>query len=181
MKRTKNVSRRTALIVAICIDLVFLSLSIFFSFLFVVFAINYSTYDIDYDDLTYKELAFDRYEKVNLGRTVGYAIYFKEYSEPFLIDSIRARELDSASLKNLTETEMLKVYFSKSSHRDYEYEIYEVSCNATTFLSLSDYANSERNNSFWGMLLSPVAALVCLYPVRLFTHDYRTHYKRNHN
>ena len=135
-----------------------------FAFLFFNCIASYSKFDVSYGDLVYRELTFDRYEKKPQGKS-GYAydIYFKEYDDPFQIDSIARKKVSGEALEQLVEWTMVKIYTTESSSRNYEYEICEMSQQNQMVLSLSDYVEANQENQIVGMIVCPLMVLDGLF------------------
>ena len=147
----------------------FLAMFLFFAFFFFNCVYQYAAYDVEYSDLLYKELTFERYEKLDQGKYgYIYRLYFKEYDEPFCINRIANRHLDKVMLSGLEENEGTQVYYCEKSNRFSNYEICEIRCNHGVLLSLSDYVDANQNNQIIGMILCPIMALASLLLVWIF-------------
>ena len=153
----------------ICLILVFVLMTGFFAFLFVNCISLYSKFDIDYNDLVCEELTFKSYDKVYLYKgDCEYIIYFEEYIKPFEISTIADKKLNKTALENLSEDEILHVYYRESSSLKYEYEICEFSHNSTVLLSLTDYIQTNQSNQLIGIIMCPIMIIssvfvVCIY------------------
>lgn len=163
---------------AIFMFVVVLATLALFTLLFFDSISDYSEFDVDYSDLMYEELSFERYEKIQgYKRHYKYVIYFDEYEKPFEISSIADKKLDKAALDQLTENERLGVYYRETSSEKYQYEICEINHNSSTLLSLSDYRETNQNNQILGMIVCPIMIVVSLFMLWIFsrilkpTHD----------
>ena len=133
MEDRGNASYKTKYIALIAF---FLVTALFFAFFLCNCVYLYSAYDVEYRDLTYLPLTFDRYEKLDQGKYGPvYRIYFKEYAEPFGLNRIANRNLDKVLLDELAEGTLTKVYFCEKSSRFSNYEICEISCHDGMLLS----------------------------------------------
>lgn len=132
----------------------------------------YSQYGINYDDLFYEELTFNRYEtkRYASGKAIGYKyeIYFEEYEKPFIINTITNKKLNKTALANLEKADIIKVYYHQDFSKKYEYEICELSYQSTILLSLSDYVRLNQNNQIAGMILFPIFTLGSLFLISKF-------------
>ena len=147
----------------------FVAIGGLFTFLFCNSFYFYSEFDIDYSDLTYEELTFDRFEKKRSGKSsTRYEVYFNEYDKPFEISTITNRKLDKEALKSLKEGKIIKVYYCDSSNRNYDYEICEFGSDSTVLLSLTDYVESNQDNQIAGMIVCPILMLMCAFLIFIF-------------
>lgn len=135
----------------------------FFTFLFVNCIINFHKFDVEYNELAYRQLTFKEYEKVRIGRGSVYEIYFKEYDEPFVIDDITKNGLDKEALEELEKNQVIEIYYCESSSRNYEYSICEMKSKSTVLLSLSDYIEINQRNQIVGMIICPIMIACCLF------------------
>lgn len=166
MEDRGNASYKTKYIALIAF---FLVTALFFAFFLCNCVYLYSAYDVEYRDLTYLPLTFDRYEKLDQGKYGPvYRIYFKEYAEPFGLNRIANRNLDKVLLDELAEGTLTKVYFCEKSSRFSNYEICEISCHDGMLLSLSDYVSANRSNQMVGIILCPIMILISLFMVQAF-------------
>lgn len=121
----------------------------------------YLKFDVDYNDVYYEELTFDRYEikvvRYATGRSIStehtYEIYFKEHENPFVVDRISQRKFDKDFLAQIEEGSIMKVYYLETSSKKYDYEICETSCGSKVLLNLSDYVRINKNNQMLGFVL----------------------------
>lgn len=166
-----------------CVFLVFvLAFMGLFTFLFFNSISLYPEFDISYDDLSYAELSFCKYERIQGHKSNGrYVVYFEEYEKPFEINSIADKKLDRKALDSLKRFDKIKVYYGPSSRHDCEFEIVEMSHGQTTLLSLSDYVKTNQNNQIAGMIVSPILILCGLiivlwliFSIRILKMDPRT-------
>ena len=150
----------------LAISLVLLLFGVFV-FLFVNCVISYNGYDLDYDDLTYAELTFKSYRKVDGAKSAEwYEIFFTEYEKPFEIDSISEDGVDEKALDALGNYDKVKVYYRDNSSKKYDYEICEMQSGSALIFSLSDYIKYNQNNQILGMILFAVFAvgvLICAW------------------
>ena len=89
MKKIDGYGRKGVKTGTACLVLFIASVALLFAFLFLNSIFSYSNFDIEYSDLIYGELTFDRYEK--LYRYKGgdqYEIYLEEFEAPFSINPI---------------------------------------------------------------------------------------------
>ena len=132
----------------------------------------YPQYSINYDDLFYEELTFNRYETKRYvsGKSIGYKyeIYFEEYEKPFIINTITNKKLNKTALTNLEENDIIKVYYRQDFSKKYEHEICEISNDSTILLSLSDYVRLNQNNQITGMIFGPIFILCNLFLIVKF-------------
>lgn len=145
----------------ICVFLVFaLAIVGLFTFLFFNSFSLYAEFDVSYDDLSYAELSFCRYERIRGYKSdARYIVYFEEYEKPFEISTIADTRLDKEALDSLERFDKIKVYYGLSSRYDCDFEIMEMSHGQTTLLSLSDYVKTNQNNQIAGMVVCPVLIL----------------------
>lgn len=133
----------------------------------------YSQYGINYDDLFYEELTFNRSETKRYvsGKGIGfkYEIYFEEYEKPFIINTITNKKLNKKALANLEKADIIKVYYHQDFSKKYEYEICELSYDSTILLSLSDYVRLNQNNQIAGMIVFPICIFGSLFLIVEFT------------
>jgi len=124
---------------------------------------TYSNFDIDYDDLLFEELTFDKFEKTKRGKSgYIYNVYFKEYDEPFLINPNTNRAVNVEVLESLKENKRVTVYYDETSHRGYEYVVCEMNYDTNSVLKLSDYVKLNQDNQVTGMIVSTAMAIGCL-------------------
>lgn len=118
---------------------IFLVLSGIFLFLFVVCLINYIKISrINYSDLRYEELTFEEYMKtvhVYARGTRSYTneIYFEEYEEPFLINSVTMQVVNERDLESIEYHTSIEVYYLEKLSEKYKYNICEMQSEATVF------------------------------------------------
>lgn len=154
--------------VMIAMTIFFLALSGLFVFFFFGCIKAYSEFDLEYSDLIYAELTFDHSERRGVGKSgYEYKIYFKEYAEPFQVNQITAKKLNEKELKNISECEVLRVYYQASSSRKYAYEICEMHSNDVVLLTLNDYVTVNQNNQVIAMIVAPICAIGVLYLVAM--------------
>lgn len=160
MRNEEMKSQKYAIIILM---VVVTAIAALFLFLFFNCIRLYQKFDsITYDDLYHEEVTFDRFKKISKGKGGAvYEIHVKEYANPFQVDNISSKKLNKTSLKELKENEKLQIYFSESSHKDYDYVLCEVSRDTDVLLSLSDYIKTNRNNQLLGMIISPILVLSC--------------------
>ncbi|MBR2971007.1 MAG: hypothetical protein IKC48_04350 [Clostridia bacterium] len=115
--------------------------------------IQYSRYDVDYNELTHERLTFIRYEK-----PANYDVYFEEYAEPFEISNIVHAKLDKEALDELKENQAVDVFYRQDL--DGDFTICEMTCDSTTLLSLSDYIKRNQNNQMVGIILCGVMLIM---------------------
>ena len=136
----------------------------FWTFMFCNAIYFYFEFELDYSDLSYEELTFDRYDsKRGYKSTTRYEVYFEEYEKSFELSPICNKKIDVKALKELNKGETLKVYYCDSSAKNHDYEICEFSSNSTTFLSLGNYVKTNQNNQISGMIIFPIFILVSLF------------------
>ena len=146
-----------------------------FGFLLINCITSYSDFDINYSDLVFQELTFERCDRIPQGKS-GYAydIYFKEYEKPFRIDSIASKKVDKVALKLLAENQTIQVYLHQQSYGNSDYyEICEMFYNETEILSLSNYVKANQNNQIIGMILCPLLILSSSFLLWLFTRMFK--------
>lgn len=168
MRKINSYGRKGVKIGTISLILVIASIAMLFAFLFFYCIFSYSNFDIEYSDLIYGELTFDRYEK--LYRYKGgdqYEIYFEEFEEPFDISPVLNKKIDKKKLELLTAGEEISLFYRESSSKNYKYEICEISHNSTAILSLSDYVKVNKNNQILGMIFCPIMVIMALFMVWL--------------
>ena len=150
------------------LEIIFLILS-FFCVLALgigMFSMSLSLYlrvDVDYNDVYYEELTFDRYEikvvRYASGRMIKtehtYIVYFEEHESSFVVDSISQRKFDKDFLEQIEKGSIMKVYYLESSSKKYDYEICEARCGSKVLLNLSDYVRINKTNQIVGFVLWP--------------------------
>lgn len=147
----------------------FVAMGGLFTFMFLNSFYFYNEFDLDYGDLTYEELTFDRFEKKRSGKSSWrYEIYFDEYDKPFEISTITNKKLDKKALEGLMNGEIIKVYYCDTSNRNYDYEICEFSSDSTVLLSLADYVETNQDNQIAGMIVCPILMLMCAFLIYIF-------------
>jgi hypothetical protein len=140
----------------------------------------YSGFDIDYDDVQYEELTFNKHEVVSVGKGGSlHIIYFDEYAIPFEISNITNKKLDKQALGELEAGEIIKVYYFESSSKNYEYEICEMKSASKTLLSLSDYVAANQNNQVVGIVFNTVMIVISSLLVLLFACSLVSMYRLN--
>ena len=148
------------------LEMIFLILSFFcvLALGIAMFSISLSIYlkvDVDYNDVYYEELTFDRYEikvvRYASGRMINtrhtYVLYFEEHESSFVVDSISQRKFDKDFLEQIEKGSIMKVYYLESSSKKYDYEICEARCGSKVLLNLSDYVRMNKNNQMVGFVL----------------------------
>ena len=145
---------------SVFIALVLLIWVSFFAFLFVNCIKSYVKYDVDHSDLIYRELTFQKYEKISQKAGAVFEIYFEEYEEPFAIDNITQKRADKALLQELRTGDSVALYFCEKSVGKYMYEICEMKADAGEILNLSDYVAENQNNQMVGMFVVPILGLL---------------------
>ena len=131
----------------------------------------YSSFDVDYNDLRYAELTFEKYELIKKHKSSDlYEIYFEEYDKPFEISGVTKREVDKNALNDLNMKDKIKVYFTDNSSNKYTYEICEMKSNTATVLELSNYIEANKENQVVGMVLCPIMILSILFLMILYIH-----------
>ena len=147
----------------------FVAIGGLFTFMFLNSFYFYNEFDLDYGDLIYEELTFDRFEKKRAYKSsIRYEIYFNEYDKPFEISTISNKKLDKEALKSLNEGAIIKVYYCDTSNRNYDYEICEFSSESTMILSLADYVDTNQDNQISGMIVCPILMLMCAFLIYIF-------------
>lgn len=147
----------------------FVAIGGLFTFMFLNSFYFYNEFDLDYGDLIYEELTFDRFEKKRAYKSsIRYEIYFNEYDKPFEISTISNKKLDKEALKSLNEGAIIKVYYCDTSNRNYDYEICEFSSESTMILSLADYVKTNQNNQIAGMIVCPILILISAFLIFIF-------------
>ena len=142
----------------------FSCISAMFLFLFFNSISLYSEFDVEYSELACEELTFSKYEKLDGYKTdKKYVVYFEEYEKPFEISTISDGKLDKTSLANLKKGQSIKVFYTESSSRKYDYEICEFSHDDVVLLSLSDYVETNQRNQMAGMIVSPILVIIGLF------------------
>ena len=119
---------------------------------------DYSEYSEDNLNLVSEELTFEKYEKRHNRGGWYFDLYFKEYEEPFHINTITSKGLNKENLSALTENDILRISFSQNFG-----EICGISCNDIVVLSISDYVKANRNNEIIGMAFLPFIFLCVLF------------------
>ena len=126
----------------------------FCCFLLVQCIQNYLSVDVGYEDFTYEELTFDRYEEViKIGRRgrrriVARNVYFQEYEEPFGFPAAVLSKVDFDALKKLGAYETVSVYITTEFAPKQKLAIGEMKTENEVILSLSDYAEAIKENQF---------------------------------
>lgn len=131
----------------------------------------YNSFNVQYDDLIYEELTFNKYEKIFKGKGGSlYEIYFDEYDKPFEISGITQKALNKDALNELEKSMIVEVYYLESDSKSYTYEICEMKKNSLKFLSLSNYKKVNQDNQIIGMVMCPLMVLcnsaligMCIY------------------
>ena len=107
----------------------------FFSVFLIVFIValfvcinNYNSLkSLDYLDLYYEELTFEKCVVIDNPRGgTKHEIYFEEYEEPFLISSAVYRKINLQELSAIEQNTKTEIYYQQTHYRNYTYEIYEM-------------------------------------------------------
>ena len=151
------------------IGLILGSCIILFTWLFFNCIKLYNTFDVEYSDLTYKELTFNKCVKKSSGKS-GYKleVYFFEYDDPFEVSSITFKKVNKEELYNLNNGDVLQVYFCASDSKHYTYEICDMKYGSINLLLLSDFVKVNQNNQVIGMILCPIMVLCCVFLLVVF-------------
>ena len=156
-------------IVRAIILLILLSCSILFTWLFFNCIRLYNVFDVEYSDLTYKELTFTKYVKKSAGKSgYMYGIYFAEYDDPFEVSSITFKKVNKEEIYNLNNGDVLQVYFCDSDSKHYTYEICDMKYGSKNLLLLSDFVKVNQNNQVIGMIVCPIMVLCCVFLLVVF-------------
>ena len=165
MRKKEDLFAKTVIIM---MTIFFLAIFGLFVFWFFSSIKAYDDYALEYDDLLCADLTFDHYERRSVGKSGHeYKIYFKEYAEPFQVNQITAKKLNEKEMKNISECEVLRVYYQASSSRKYAYEICEMHSNDVVLLTLNDYVTVNQNNQVIAMIVAPICAIGVLYLVAM--------------
>ena len=124
---------------------------------------NYPKYDEDNLDLVHEELTFEKYKRWHSRSGWCFTFYFKEYKEPFQMNSVVSKRVDKSNLIGLTENDMLKVTFCQNFD-----DICEISCNDVMILSLSDYIKANQHNEIMGIICCLFVFLCVLFLAWVF-------------
>ena len=134
---------------------------VFFGFLLVNCIIGYK--NLDCEELTYKELTFEKYSRINRYRRQDtYEIYFAEYDELFEVDYIATRKLNKTQLDNLKAGDRVKVYYKSSNSRKYDYVICGLSDSNIAYLDFNDYKAENKSNYIVGMIVCSIFMLLLI-------------------
>ena len=146
---------------AIVFLVILLIISLFFSIWSIV---KYQSYHVSYSDLKCEQLAFEKYEKIDVGRRVIYKFYFEDHNSAFLVDNLSQKKLNKTSLNTLSEGDTVKVYYKNKEDffGNYSFEICEITYKNKTILSLNDYKTVNQNNQLLGIIISPICCLIFL-------------------
>ena len=129
----------------------------------------YSSFDVDYNELKYAELTFEKYELIKRHKSGDfYEIYFEEYDKPFEISSITKKELDKEALKKINFNEKITVYYKENSSGKYLYEICEMKSGSMVLIDLSNYKNANQENQVLGMIFCPILVLSVVFLLVLY-------------
>lgn len=147
-------------------------------FLLVLFTIGgiacvraYSKSNIEYSDLYYEELTFDRLEHIHGSKgSSWYKIYFNEYSEFFSIASYEMRYVNHDKMETLKKGDIVCVYFQDD---DGSYDICEISSMDDEILSLKNHIKATKRNLMIGIILCPIMVLDCIFIMFFFIRKYR--------
>ena len=145
--------------------------------LFVAFFVNlffncitlHSSFDVDYNELKYAELTFEKYELIKQPKSGNYyEIYFKEYDKPFEISNITKKGLNKEVLNKLDFNEKITVYYRVNSSGKYLYAICEMKSESMILIELSDYKKANQENQVIGMILCPVMVILGVFLLVLY-------------
>lgn len=143
--------------------------SILFSWLFVNCINLYNSFDVQYSELVYEQLTFDRYETIPMAKSGDlYEIYFEEYDHPFEVSSITQKELNKKELTKLTEGTIFNVFYRDSDSKKYEFEICEMKSDTIIILTLTDFVRVNQNNQIVGMILCPILVGMVIFLIVIF-------------
>ena len=157
VKEASNKKIRTAIIM---ISLILLGITAIFFFGCIH---DCAEYDAGRLELVHEVLTFEKYEQGHSRSGWYYLIYFKEYEEPFYINSVTRKGVSRSNLSRLEEYDVLNVTFRQDLD-----EICEISCDGIPILSLSDYVKVNQNNQITGMIASVLAVLCILFMAWMF-------------
>ena len=139
---------------------VLLLIFVFFGFQLVNCIIGYK--NIDCEELTYKELTFEKYSRIDRYRHDTYEIYFAEYDALFEFDHIATRKLNKKQLDNLKAGDRVKVYYKSSHSRKYDYVICGLSDSNIAYLDFNDYKAVNKSNYIVGMIICSIFMLLLI-------------------
>lgn len=143
----------------------------FFCFLFFNCINVYNSFNIQYEDLIYEELTFEKYEKIHKGKNGSlYEIYFEEFNKPFEVSVITQKMLDKEALNELESNTIVEVYYHESTSKSYIYEICEMKRNSVEFLSLENYKKVNQNNQIVGMILCPLLIIGSAFLIWMYVY-----------
>ena len=141
--------------------LVVSSIGMLLSIIFLVLCVmTYFSVDVEYNDLTYEELTFEKYEMI-FDRNDRYEIYLKEYSKPFVISPITEKAVHRGELLKLKENDKVQIYYGEPYNENYQFEIYEIKSGSAVILSLADCIMVNQRNQMYGIIVCPIMALSC--------------------
>ncbi|MBE5887596.1 MAG: hypothetical protein E7283_02030 [Lachnospiraceae bacterium] len=131
---------------------------------------SYPEFEVEYSELHYEELTFEKYDEKPAGKSgYSYEIYFREYEEPFRVNNITQKKMDKNALKALQTNTVIKVYFRPSTNKKYTYDICEMKSDMSVLLSLADYIETNQRNQIVGMICLPILIVFCVVLIVVFT------------
>ena len=138
----------------------FIAPTVFFSILFVFFAVIYIGFlssGGDYpspEDIVYEECTFERYEirKHKSGRS--YLVYLEEYEEALKIDSIVSKHVNKTVLGGLRAGDTVTVSYDEDG------DVYSMARGDSYILSYEDFLSAHEINYRYGMMF--LLILMCL-------------------
>ena len=151
-----------------------------FVFMFINSIKLYLYYDITYNDLKYEKLHFEKVEVIERHRGSDiYEIYFLEYDTPFQVTGIADEKINKNNINNLRKNEVCKVYYRKSTSKNYDYAIYEMECKTSIILDLDESIEVNRKNQKFGMILCPILIVCVLSLMGFYIYFIYSEYKLN--
>ena len=125
--------------------------------LFINCFLLYSDFNVQYHDLRYEKLTFEKYEVKHQYKAGNiYEIYFQEYEKPFQVSSISQGALNKQALRELDQASAVEVYYRETASPSYDFSICELKSEAIVLLSLSDYIDTNQSNQATGMIVLPI-------------------------
>lgn len=125
--------------------------------------------NLEYDDIVYEELTYERYEvKPQAKSSDEYFVYVQEYERSFYVASFTQSKLDKSALKKLESGTSIEVYYRGNG----DHSICELKSGSDTLLSLSDYKKTNQNNQAIGIVVCSVSIVGPLAVILILTRTY---------
>lgn len=112
--------------------------------------INY--YNVNKEELYYKECKILRFEEKHAVKSGCYFEMIVEELDGILhISSISSKKINYQEFIKLESGDIIKIYYRESNDKRYDYDICEISVDNNVLLQLEDYMTVNKNNQKFGV------------------------------